>query len=249
MSASRVMSGSPAVRADAQMSASNGSRVNRSSSATKTSSGVMSIGWYAGLLNGSLKNSGTVRRKFPRATRASMLHSHMTTVGTYRIASRRSHRSKNAVARGPSFPPPAAWNTSACVSVTAARGSATSLFCARSPHSVLRRRLAYHERLANRLVEHRADDLVGMGEQRVARVDVDGADDRPRRPGVPRLPHGGDELIQQLTHAPGAGGTGAAPVAARVALGVVEQTRFLSEKQDFRRLLYRGHGGREEQTL
>src|SRR2546428_5801695 len=142
MSASRVMSGSPAVRADAQISASNGSRVNRSSSATKTSSGVMSIGWYAGLLNKSLKNSRTVRRKFTRATRASMLHSHMTTVGTYRIASRRSHRSKNAVARGPSLPPPAAWNPSACGSVTAAPGYATSLFWARARHSGLRRGLA-----------------------------------------------------------------------------------------------------------
>ena len=42
---------------------------------------------------------------------------------------------------------------------------------------------------------------------------------------------------------------GAAPVAARVALGVVEHTRFLSEKQDFMRLFYRGNGGKEEQTL
>ena len=44
MSASRVMSGRPMVCADAQMSASNGSRVKRSPSATNTVSGVTSSG-------------------------------------------------------------------------------------------------------------------------------------------------------------------------------------------------------------
>ena len=82
MSPSRVMSGRDIVLAAAQMSASNGSRLKRSSSARKICSAVASNGWYAGFVNKSSKNDRTVRRRLILETRASRLHSQMTAAGT-----------------------------------------------------------------------------------------------------------------------------------------------------------------------
>jgi len=67
---SRVISGRPSVVAAAQINASNGSRVNRSSSARNTWAVVVSSGWYAGLLKRSSKNARTGRWRLIRAARA-----------------------------------------------------------------------------------------------------------------------------------------------------------------------------------
>src|SRR5438093_10478140 len=115
------------------------------------------------------------------------------------MASRRPQRSKNAAARGPSLPPPAAWNTSACVSVTAACGAATALLpggCAGLHLCFL-----HHEWPAKRRLEHHPDGIVSAFEQRIARIDVDRADDRLGRSNPSRLPGRPDEPIEQLAHA------------------------------------------------
>src|SRR2546425_4482007 len=142
-----------------------------------------------------------------RDTRASRLHSHITTTGTYRIASRRSQRLKNAAARGPSLPPPAAWNTSACVSETAASGSATAARPLR--RSIAGRRFFHHHGATKRRVEQCPDRRIRMVERRIAVVYLNGADDRPRGTGVSGRPCGADDLIEELADAPEACRTGA----------------------------------------
>jgi hypothetical protein len=67
---SRVISGTPRLRAAAQISASNGSVLMRSSSASQTCAAVRSYGWYAGLLKRSSKNARGVRRRLKRPLRA-----------------------------------------------------------------------------------------------------------------------------------------------------------------------------------
>src|SRR4029453_9074597 len=120
------------------------------------------------------------------------------------MAWRRSQRLKNAAARGPSWPPPAAWNTSACVSVTAASGSATAPLPPAAGRIAGRPFLCDQSTLQRRFV-HGADDCVGALEPRVGRIDVDRAHHRSRRPDPAGLTSGRDQLIEQLAHAAQAG--------------------------------------------
>ena len=82
MGTSRVSRGRSRSRAAAQINASNGSRVKRSSSASNTWMAVSSCVWYAGLLNRSAKNSRTGRCRLIFTARASRLISQMTATGT-----------------------------------------------------------------------------------------------------------------------------------------------------------------------
>src|SRR5216683_187119 len=116
------------------------------------------------------------------------------------MASRRSHRENIAAARGPSLPPPAAWNTSACVSVTAASDSATAAGPFRN--TISRSRFLHHQRTTKRRVEEDPQRGVRLFERRIARIDVDRADHRPGRADLTGCPGGAHDLIEQFADAP-----------------------------------------------
>src|SRR5262245_46645537 len=144
-----------------------------------------------------------------RASRARMHVSQMTAAGTYRMASRRSQRSKKAAAFGPSFPRVEAWKIKGCVSVTAAVGSATTL--RRAPrHPVFRRRLFHAKWPSYRFIEQRADVCIGVRQHRIGWVDIDRAHDRSRRADGPCLTRVRYELIEELADTPEPCGSGPA---------------------------------------
>jgi len=97
---------------------------------------------------------------------------------------RSSAAAKSDFARAPSLLPPAAWNSSACVSVTADAGSRTialrGLDCLRSPS--LARRLVRHSRFMNgqrpekRGFHFLANVGVGLQQTGIIRRDVDRPD-------------------------------------------------------------------------
>src|SRR5687767_9046044 len=114
-----------------------------------------------------------------RTARANRLTSQITAIGTYTIVSPRSAAANIALAFGPRTPPPAAWKTRACVSVTAAESATAPPGCF-SQGRVRSRRFFGDERPADRRGERLLEIRVGGLEAGVPWGDVNRADHRPR---------------------------------------------------------------------
>src|SRR5207248_8720193 len=157
----------------------------------------------------SSKNARTLRRRLIRAARASSVHSHITTAGTYKMASRLSQRTNIRAARSPSRPPPAAKNIKGCVSVTVACGSTTALPRFRAA-AIRAAALACDHGTAERRIEQVPNGGVGPLQQRVGRIHVDGAGHRARGSHLAGLPRRRHEPIDEVAQAARARGAYAA---------------------------------------
>src|SRR5262245_40838203 len=93
----------------------------------------------------------------------------------------------------------------ACVSVTAACGSATPLLSSRSTGAVLGTGFLRRQRPAKRGVEQVPYRFVCPLEQRIAGIDVDRADDRSGRTDIAALARRGHEPVEQIAEAPRSG--------------------------------------------